>query len=396
MLILGHPNSRMCLTIRATLITVNRPPMRFSRLLFFFAFALSTLALGAQDTHFTLHNYAPLWVNPANTGSFSGSIRAGGVHRGQWFGLNGIQTSNLYADAPLAFGFRKQDWVGVGFNFITDDAGEFDITSTFFGFSGAYHLSLDKKRTNILTLGVQYGSTSYGLSPDKILAQQATFGQDIGGLEGSAEPELVGMGTGGPVPGGNNNNNESYNDLNAGIKLKMLLDKKTNNIFEAGVSLLHLNRPRRNTLGERQMLDTMPGNPNPPIDVGQDSRRRRGTIHAHARLDMEMSEKWRFQPTVFYQNSAGSSSISLQTWGARQLKKNLDLRLGLGYRTGDAAKVMVGFDTDRLRTALAYDITLSQARDVTSFQGAFELGLAYIFNIYKKPEVTPTILCPRL
>lgn len=373
--------------------------MRFSRLLFFFAFALSTLSLSAQDTHFTLHNYAPLWVNPANTGSFSGSIRAGGIHRGQWFGINGIQTSNLYADAPLAFGLRKQDWIGVGFNFITDDAGEFDITSTFFGFSGAYHLSLDKKRTNILTLGVQYGSTSYGISPDKILAQQATFGQDIGGLEGSAEPELVGMGGGGPNPN-NNDNNASYNDLNAGVKLKLLLDKKTNNIFEAGVSLLHLNSPRRNSLAENQMvIDTTIMNPNPtdPNNIGQDSRRRRGTIHAHARLDMEMSEKWRFQPTVFFQSSAGSSSVSLQTWGARNLKKNLDLRLGLGYRTGDAAKVMVGFDTDRLRTALAYDITLSQARDAnSSFQGAFELGLAYIFNIYKKPEVTPTILCPRL
>lgn len=371
--------------------------MRFSRLLFFVAFALSTLSLSAQDTHFSLHNYAPLWLNPANTGSFSGSIRAGGVHRGQWFGINGIQTTNLYADAPLAFGFRKQDWVGVGFNFVTDDAGEFDITSTFFGLSAAYHLSLDKKRTNILTLGLQYGSTSYGISPDKVLAQQATFGTDIGGLEGSADPELVGMG-GGQEPG-NNNNDENFNDLNAGLKLKMLLDKKTGNTFEAGVSLLHLNRSRRNTLAENQtIIDTMPGVPTPPITSGDpEDRRRLGTVHAHARLDLEMSDKWRFQPTAFYQRSAGTSSLSLQTWGARELKKDLDLRLGLGYRTGDAAKVMIGFDTDRLRTALAYDITLSQSRNVSSsFQGAFELGLAYIFNIYKKPEVVPTILCPRL
>lgn len=393
MLILGHPNSRMNICSGNPDYSINRPPMRCSRSLFFLAFALSTFSLGAQDTHFTLHNYAPLWVNPANTGSFSGSIRAGGVHRGQWFGINGIQTSNIYADAPLAFGLRKQDWIGVGFNFITDDAGEFDITSTFFGFSGAYHLSLDKKRTNIVTLGVQYGSTSYGISPDKTLAQQATFDTEIGGLSGVAQPELVGMG--GDDNG--NDNSASYNDLNAGLKLKMLLDKETGNTFEAGVSLLHLNRAKRNTLAENQMpMDTMVGNPNPPVIVGQDSRRRRGTIHAHARLDMQMSEKWRFQPTVFFQRSAGTSSLSLQTWGARKLKKNLDLRLGLGYRTGDAAKVMVGFDTDRLRTALAYDITLSQARNATSFQGAFEIGLAYIFNIYKKPEVTPTILCPRL
>lgn len=364
--------------------------MRFSRLLFFFAFALSTLSLGAQDTHFTLHDYAPLWLNPANTGSFSGSIRAGGIHRGQWFGIDGIETSNLYADAPLAFGFRKQDWVGVGFNFITDDAGGLDITSSFFGFSGAYHLSLDKKRTNILTLGVQYGSTSYSLSPERLYDQEATFDIGIQGL-GRSEGELS------DIPGENEDINKlNYNSLNAGVKLKMLLDKKKENVFEAGISLLHLNSPNRRTL----ITDTI-NNPNPTPgpspDGGPDSRRRRGTLHAHARLDLEMSEKWRFQPTAFFQSSAGTSSLSLQTWGARELKKNLDLRLGLGYRTGDAAKVMVGFDTDRLRTALAYDITLSQARNVSgSFQGAFELGLAYIFNIYKKPEVVPTILCPRL
>jgi type IX secretion system PorP/SprF family membrane protein len=369
--------------------------MRFSRLPFFVAFALTTLSLGAQDAHFSLHNYAPLWLNPANTGSFEGSIRAGGVHRGQWYGINGIQTSNIYADAPLAFGFRKQDWVGVGFSYLTDDAGVLDITSNFFGLSGSYHLSLDKKRTNILTLGVQYGSTSYSLTSGGTLGQQAggSIPQNIGGLPDAAIefPEMGG-------PNTNEGNNNNYNDLNAGLKLKMLLDKKTGNMFEAGVSLLHLNRGRRISLAMRQDMepDTSVMNPNPVADPGEEGRRRKGTLHAHARLDMEMSEKWRFQPTAFFQSSAGTSSLSLQAWGSRELKKDLDLRLGVGYRTGDAAKFMVGIDTDRLRAALAYDLTVGSASEIQGTRGDFELGLAYIFNIYKKPTVTPTILCPDL
>jgi hypothetical protein len=279
---------------------------------------------------------------------------------------------------------------------VSDNAGDFNLSSTFFGFSGAYHLSLDKNRTNILTLGVQYGSTSYGLKmPDDTPDQQRIFDVGIGGQ--GLGGEMIGMpDTGGP---NQNNNNENYNDLNAGVKLKLLLDKKSGNVFEAGISVLHLNRARRNSLIERIMIpgDTMPdGTPNEPAGGDQDSRRRLGTIHAHARLDLEMSDKWRFQPTAFFQSSAGSSSISMQAWGSRNLKKDLDLRIGLGYRTADAAKVMVGFDTDRLRAALAYDITLSQARNVNSYQGAFELGLAYVFNIYKKPAVAPTILCPDL
>jgi hypothetical protein len=74
----------------------------------------------------------------------------------------------------------------------------------------------------------------------------------------------------------------------------------------------------------------------------------------------------------------------------------MGLRMGLGYRTGDAAKVLVGIDSGQLRAALSYDITLSQARNANSYQGAFEVSAAYIFNIYKKPVVTPKILCPRL
>jgi type IX secretion system PorP/SprF family membrane protein len=371
----------------------TRQPMQHSRLalLLFFGFtcALCT-SVRAQDVHYTLHNYAPLWLNPANTGSFSGSIRAGGVYRGQWHSLNGIQSPSAYADAPLAFGFRKQDWVGVGFSLVSDQAGAFDIQSTFFGLSASYHLALDKKRQNVLTIGGQYGSQSYGIMPDGVPIQGLNIAEELGGQGQLGRSEFPTMSAMGPDGGRGNNNN--FTDINAGVKLKLLMDEKKANVFEAGVALLHLNSGDRRSLVPTMQGDTtMMGE-----EGGSRDFDRRSTIHAHARLDMEISEKWRFQPTIFYQQSAGTSSVSLQAWGSRNLKKDLDLRLGLGYRTADAAKVMVGLDAGQLRGALSYDITLSQARQVTNFQGAFELGLAYIFNIYKKPEVTPTVLCPRI
>lgn len=365
--------------------------MRLHRLILLVLLGLTTFTLGAQDVHYTLHNYAPLWLNPANTGAFSGSVRVGGVYRGQWHSLNGINSPTAYADAPLAFGLRKQDWVGVGFSLVSDNAGLFNISSNFFGLSAAYHLALDKKRENVLTFGGQYGSTSYGITmPDGTVIQGRTIDSGLGG-EGFSDPEEIGEPDMSNGPNTGNNNNDNYSDINAGVKLKMLLDKKTNNTFEAGVSVLHLNRGQRRS--QVEMPDSTGMGPTGGENTA-DARRRRSTIHAHARLDMEMSEKWRFQPTAFFQTSASTSSISLQAWGSRNLRKDLDLRLGLGYRTGDAAKVMVGIDAGQLRGALAYDITLSQARNANSYQGAFELGLAYVFNIYKKPEVKKTILCP--
>lgn len=363
--------------------------MRLRSLTLLAALVLWLGPLAGQDIHYTLHNYAPLQLNPANTGAFEGSIRVGGIFRGQWFsGLDGINTPTAYADAPLAFGLRKQDWIGVGALLVADRAGEFNLSSTFFGFSLAYHLALDKKRRNVVTIGAQYGSTSYGLSmSDSTPDQQSIFSESIGGGGGMAE--RIGMPEG---PNGMNNN-DSYNSINAGVRLKLLLDPKKQNIFTAGVTLLHLNNPDRRSLIERvEPIDTTIMTTNP----GRDARRRKPTLHAHTRLDLEMNDKWRFQPTAYFQSSANTSSLQLQAWGQRSLKKNLDMRVGLGYRTGDAAQVLFGFDTDRLRAALAYDITVSQARAITSYQGAFELGVSYLFNIYKKPTVVPTILCPDL
>ena len=383
---------------------INRPPMRLKRLLLFAAFVLSVAGLSAQDVHYTLHNYSPLWLNPANTGNFAGSVRVGGIYRGQWYSISGIQTPSAYADAPLAFGLRKQDWIGVGLTLVNDKAGlsgtgansGVDIVSNFFGLSAAYHLALDKKRRNVLTLGAQYGSISYGADFEGTLVQQLNIASGQGGGGQAGQSEF--MQSGNSPGGGMNNNRQSVNDLNAGVRLKLTLDEKKDNVFEAGVSLLHLTSPDRRTLIMSGATDTMTMDTTGTTggSRGREARERRRTLHAHARLDMEISEKWRFQPTLFYQQTTGTSSLTAQAWMQTQLKKDLGLRLGLGYRSGDAAQLLMGLNFKQVRAALSYDVTVSSANPVTNYQGAFELSAAYIFNIYKKPDVTPTILCPDL
>jgi hypothetical protein len=177
--------------------------------------------------------------------------------------------------------------------------------------------------------------------------------------------------------------------------LRSVLDPKKNNLFEAGATLLHLNSPDRESL-LTPSRDTTGGGIDTSLVDNEDNLRRRPTLHVHSRLDLEINDKWRFQPSVLLQSSAAVTIVSLQAWGARQLKEDVSLRLGLGYRTGDSAQVLVGLDYDRLRAALSYDIALSQSRTVTNFQNSFEISAAYIFNIYKKPTVVPTMLCPRL
>lgn len=363
----------------------------FTALLLLFS-GMATVAT-AQDNHFTLHDYNPLWLNPAQTGAFNGSIRVGGIYRGQWYTLNGIQTPSAYADAPIVRGLREQDWIGVGANLISDRAGaadELQLQGNYFGFSAAYHLALDRRRRNVVTLGAQYGSTSYSLDVGSgNLTQQLTIDPILGGgglTQGELRPDGQSEGAG---------DSESFSSINAGLMLRSILDADKGNLFEAGISALHLNSPNRSSVltpsQDTMGMDTITG-----PRAGDDERRRRPTLHAHSRLDLEVNDRWRFQPSIFFQYSGSTYSASIQAWGQRNLREDLDLRLGLGYRTGDAAQVLAGLDFGRLRTAISYDITLSQARSATNYQGAFELSAMYIINIYKKPDVVPTMLCPRI
>ncbi len=368
--------------------------MRHCRFLLFGLVFLFSVAGQAQDALFTLHDYQPLWLNPANTGSFNGSVRVGGVYRGQWYSIEGIQSPTAYVDAPLAFGLRKQDWIGVGMTLTNsrfpfegfgmgDQAPGVDIVQNFFGFSAAYHLSLDKKRRNILTIGAQYGSVSYGAEFNGTLRQEGNIMGAPGFQDAGFNEFMPNM----MSPDGERNN-ESVNDLNAGVKLKLLLDPKKDNVLEAGVTMMHLLSPERRPIFRQEDIDST------QMSGERSLGDLKSTLLAHARLDLAMNDKWRFQPTLLFGSAQNSNFVSVQAWGQRNLKKNLDLRLGLGYRTADAAQFLIGMDFGQLRTALSYDLTLSQARNVNSSQGSFEVSAMYIFNIYKKPDVTPTILCP--
>ncbi|MEM9835868.1 MAG: PorP/SprF family type IX secretion system membrane protein [Bacteroidota bacterium] len=375
--------------------------MILRRLLILFAFCtLSTASLSAQDSHYTLHNMAPLWLNPANTGAFYGSIRVSGLYRGQWHGFSGINSPIISVDAPIVKGLRKQDWIGGGFMLLSDRAGSSNtIVKNFTGFSASYHLGLDKKQTSVLTLGVQYGSVSFGLNPDMDnIVQELTIDSNLGG-GGSMQGEMFNQRGGNQ--GNNNNQNgprDNYNDLNAGLIFKTLLDKKDENKLEIGFAMLHLNGDSFRSFIDTSGIAGNAGGGEQLGDNSEDARQRRATIHAHANLDYKLNDKLRFLPTLYYQSSAQNSSLSIQAWVGAMMKQEMLFKFGLGYRTGDAAKILVGLEKDRLRVAASYDIQLNQQTPTVDLGSvnSFELAANYIFNIYKKPEVKPNLICPQI
>jgi type IX secretion system PorP/SprF family membrane protein len=311
---------------------------------------------------------SPLTLNPANTGAFEGTFRIGGIFRDQWYSFipREFTTPSFYLDAPVITGFGKRDWVGVGLNVYQDQVGSGNLRRGSVLFSAAYHLSLDKKGKTFLTLGGQGGYVQRrfdNMSLDVRFEDEL----DLGG----------GMGVGNSADRNRIGENAQYVDVNAGLMLRHTFTETMN--FSLGVSAQHLTQPRYNliTSGIERL----------PI-----------RFQAHAQFTSDLGEKWMIAPTAFYSIMSPASEIAAQAWGGRYLGETRDmlLRFGAGYRVGDAAELLLGFDYKGLQAGLSYDLNVSQLSDASNFQGGFELAVSYIVKIFKEPEVPPVIFCPRL
>lgn len=336
-----------------------------------FCFLFSQVIL-AQDQHFTMFDHAPITVNPANTGSYEGTFRLGGIFRDQGFANgNTYVTPSFYLDAPILT-VRKRDWISVGGVFLSDESGDF-LSTQLQHIVGAYHLSLNKKQTSVLSLGVAWGTVTKRL--DK--APAALFPDET---------------TTFPAAGYKDENMTS--DWNAGLMLKSKLNKTTN--IKIGFSLNHFVKFDSTSLNL--------------VDQPRWKLPTRFTLHGE--YDVQVSKQWSIHPKFMYQNIANHDEPVVQMHaGYRLLKREIRkdgkkgkllnddeaavIKFGIGYRLADAAQFIFGYEWKGLRAGIGYDLTLSGLTDYNKTNGAFEVAASYIFKIYKKPNVDPVILCPK-
>lgn len=344
--------------------------------------------LTAQDIHNSLFNMAPLSLNPALTGAFEGTARIGGIYRAQDFGITdvrGYYSPSFYIDAPVIQGFRKQDWIGAGFMVYSDNAGSLRLKTNISGLSGSYHFAVDKAAKTVLTLGVQWGNTSRKYEYREGIFSD-TFDPSFGGLgsPGTTDPLGTQSGSGNPGQNSEGENRTSYNDINGGLMLRSTIDENTR--IELGVAVGHITTPNYGFKGGGTT-----GNPS----GGGTATDRPSRIVVHGRLLRQLNELLSFEPTFLFQTTAGQSEIGLQAWGGYRINPDVKANFGLGYRVGDAGKVLLGLDYKDLRAALSYDITLSDRHRINDYNGAFEIAAYYIIKVYKKPNVKPAIFCPQ-
>lgn len=338
-----------------------------------------SLALSAQDLHFTLYDYAPLSINPANAGNYEGSYRIGGIYRDQWSaisgGSNALRTPMIYVDAPLVI-VGKGHWIGAGLNVQLDEAGTQDQKTNTFMLAASFNYVANRKKQTVLSVGVQGGSRTRSYDFDN---GNTTTNQSLTDLGANwfDDPTAAAFRPGGSA----NDPNSAGFIVNAGVNLKTNINKKTH--FHVGLAAVNINAPNQSL--------TMMNSKN-------DEFRLPLRFNFHTGLSAQLNKKWTLNPTLLVSTIRNQNEIDLQVWADYLFnkEKEIDLRFGLGHRLGRDLQPLLGINYGAIRAAVGYDVRLGGLSDPLNARGGVEIAVSYTGLIFKKPDVPPVIFCPQL
>lgn len=349
--------------------------MHCKKLLTLFSAVLIGSGLWAQDIHFTQYYMSPMTLNPSMAGKFEGTARIGGIYRDQWSSvIKAYRTPSAWVDAPIIRGFRKRDWIGVGFMLYQDKAGVAALSHGAAKLGATYHLALDRKGNAVLSIGGHYGGEQRKIDPEKL-----RFGDgynSLGDYVNSLSKDD------GRIAG-----NANYSDIDLGINLSSRLNKKMD--FNLGFSMFHLTKPNYSLVTS----GGGGGTSTPTAGVSQLPRR----AVAHGQFNVQLDDKMTLSPSFIFQTMSGNDEIMVQAMTGYLInpEKDITLNLGLGYRLSDAVNILAGMKYKDLRVGIAYDVNTSSLSNVSNYRGGFEIAANYIIKIYKPAVVRPKVLCPR-
>lgn len=336
---------------------------------FVLCLSLNTLST-AQDLNFSYFEMVPLTFNPANAGGYQGTLRFSGIFRVQETNVgDGYQSMDIGAEYNLPFRPRGRDWISADLSVFRDRAG-FALNRSGMRIGAAYHLALDKKAKRDLAIGVQFIPNS--LSSDRLDIMDARAGLLLGN---DKDITRFNMGSAGGGNEADNNNSTSYSDFGVGLVYSM---RSKAGETKFGLSAYHPLMPSRNFSNGQ---------------IGELPLRLTG----FATMDRMLNKKMSIMPAVLFQTQGGATDIQLHGLLGYSMPKVKDLRLkaGLGYRVADAAMVLLGADFKDWKFGLAYDFIASSLSEATTF-GGLEFSAIKGFNIDKKPDIKPVIMCPRI
>ena len=342
-------------------------------LMAFFFFLLIGTYGHSQDKHFTNFRMAPLAVNPALTGAFEGTYRLTGVYRAQWTSVtsfgNGYSTPHISIDIPILGGIlMENDWIGVGLSVLSDNAGFANYRSGFAGTSATYHIGMDDEYSRVFSVGFQYGRENRRFSGSEIRTPSVLFGDP--------SERLI-------LDNEGNTQAVSNGSIGIGVTYKATINDQ-GDLWRGGIAMKGIGSSNGSFISVDSLAQDRTNLTKP-------------TLIGFGEASMVMTDKMRLNPALIFQTNSGFLTLEAQATADYLLnaEKRQIVTAGLGYRVGDSINLLAGMQIKDIKVGLAYDITVSEFSPATR-NGAFEISVGYIGKVFKKPDVHPIILCPRL
>ena len=313
----------------------------------------------AQDVHFSQVQESPLWLNPANTGFFSGYFRAVANYRNQWASMgNPYQTMSISVDAATLKSYKRKAYMGVGLFVFNDRAGVAKIgtTQVQLNISAILKSGKNSKLSGGINVGYSQNSANYAA---------LTYGNQYTGKDLDQS-----------IPSGEAVSYRSFVnvDVGAGVNYEYStakIDMTHDDIFSIkfGAAVHHINRPT-------QAFSTGSSYQLPMRFVG----------NVQARFDIKET-KLSVLPSLIYIRQATAQEINVGAHVRYRFKNDTKitgfitetgLNVGVYYRVNDAIIPQVNLDMGKYAIGLSYDINISKYRQASKSQGGFEIYLKFI------------------
>ena len=325
-------------------------------------FLFFTIHASGQDLHFSQYFNAPLLVNPANTGfNPDYRYRIGGNYRTQWANVGTpYNTMSLWGDSRVLEDRFENGWLGIGGSILKDVAGSGSLSKTGAYGAIAYHQMLGYN--SLLSGGFSLGYVQNTIDISKLNFDNQWNGKFFDMTIPSNEPFAY--------------NQVGYLDLNIGLNYAYFA---SDNVYiNAGISLMHANRPQESFFSS---------------SVIDNRLNRRYTAFANASIKIQ--DLWIVNPNIYVSKMGASWETVLGVNANRNLSGDGEQQLIVGfyYRNHDALIPMIGYQLNDLKFTVNYDATVSTLGSLNGTRGAYELSIVKsgVFstsaNVIKCPTV---------
>lgn len=318
---------------------------------------LFTVALQAQDIHFSQFYMSPLNLNPALTGVMNCNHRITANYRNQWASIlkqNAYNTYSVSYDQKLPVG--RYDYFGLGGTLWGDKAGQSEFATLQGRLSGSYSKKMGgyRRKAHYLVVGADLGVSQRSINSAALQWPSQNLNGQYDPNQGVAEPI--------------DDPNFLFVDLSAGALWFSVFSESSN--FYFGGAFSHLNR-----------ANVSFGNANIPL-YSKFTFHAGGEFQVAQRLGMLPGVVTFFQGPSFQVNFGNSFRFMLGN--SRRLHQAFQIgawaRVSNKLDSGklmDALILSTRFDYEQFTIGFSYDINTSSLSKATNGNGAFEFSLLY-------------------